>query len=154
MKKAESKKIRAVLEKALGDAIDTLKNDYPLVPVANLCVQVSQSKRTLSICDDEKRTLGNMYLDEELLNTDLFDFFYANLSRFFKEVAVNCRNRKLFDGLNMLTPFSLIVTDDEGNTLLDYLLLTGDNVDVEDKLMKDLDKDLDRFLKNLLADLE
>ena len=154
MKKAESKKIRAVLDKALSDAINTLKSDNPLATIANLNVQVSQSKRSLLICDDEKRIIGNMYLDEELPNTDMFDFFYANLPRFFKEVAVNCRNRKLFDGLNILMPFSLIVTDEEGNTLLDYVLLTDDNVAGEEVLMKDLDKDLNLFLKNLLSDLE
>lgn len=154
MKKAESKKIRMVLEKAVSDAVDILKNEYSSEIVTDLQVQVSQSKRFLSICDNEKRVLTSMYLDEEFSNTDMFDFFYANIQRFFKEVAVNCRNRKLFNEINVSTPFSLIVTDDDGATLLDYLLLTDDKIVVEEKLMKDLDKDLNLFLKNLLADLD
>ena len=154
MKKEESRKIRLVLEKAFYDAVNKLKSDHPTVVLADLQVQMSPVKRTLSFCDDKIGVLKSIYLEEELPNAETLEFFYANAPRFFKEVAVNCRNRKLFNEIEVMTPFSLIVTDDEGNTILNYLLLNGDRIVTEEKLMKDLDKDLDLFLKNLLADLE
>lgn len=152
--KEESKRIRLMLENVFTETVNTLKQEHPSATVTDLYVQISQPKRMLSVYDDENRVLKNIYMEEELKDADKMDFFYTNAPRFVKEAAINCRNKKLFDDLNVLTPFSLVIVDDEGQTLSDYILLDSDKIVVEERLLKDLDKDLDLFLKNLLSDIE
>ncbi len=148
--KEESKRIRLIMENVLTEAIDTLKKDYPSESITDLYVRINQPKKTLSIYDDENRKLKNLYLEEVIKEVDKLDFFYSNAPRLLKEAAINCRNKKLLDGLNILAPMSFIVIDDDEQTLLEYVLIDNDKIMVEEELLKDLDKDLDAFLKQLL----
>ncbi|MCL1942603.1 MAG: hypothetical protein FWF54_03515 [Candidatus Azobacteroides sp.] len=151
--KEENRKIRLMLENAIEDALNTLKKEHPSTALTNLYIQINQSKKMLSIYDDGDRILKDMHLEEELKDTERLNFFYTNASRLLKEAIINCRNRKIFDDLNILPPVSLIVLDEDGQTLLNYILY-DDKISTDNRLMKDLGKDLDLFLKNLLADIE
>ncbi|MCF0159389.1 MAG: hypothetical protein HUJ99_01240 [Bacteroidaceae bacterium] len=60
--------------------------------------------------------------------------------------------RKKFEHLSILKPFSFVLVDMDKETISDLMLVDDDLVIADGELLKDLDKDLNDFLKHLLAD--
>ena len=152
--KEKSRRIRFALETKLTDIIKILEKEYSSITISDLYIQLNRPQKTLSIYNEEKNFLKDIYLEELLESAENIEFFYENASRLIKEAAINCRNKRLFDLENFSPPLSLIIIDEEGNKLLNFILLNTDRIYVEEKLLKDLDKDLDTFINNLLSDLE
>ncbi|MCD7971955.1 MAG: hypothetical protein LUG18_04710 [Candidatus Azobacteroides sp.] len=152
--KEKSKKIRFVLETKLSEIIKSLEKDYSSLVINDLYVQINKSRNTLSIYDGQKKFLKQIYLEEIFENSDYLDFFYSNGVRLIKEAAINCRSKKLFEQANFLPPLTLLIADEEEHVLLNFILMDTDRIYTEEKLLKDLDKELDSFIKNLLSDIE
>ena len=152
--KEKSRRVRFALETKLTDIIKILEKEYSSITISDLYIQLNRPQKTLSIYNEEKKFLKDIYLEELLESAENIEFFYENASRLIKEAAINCRNKRLFDLENFSPPLSLIIIDEEGNKLLNFILLNTDRIYVEEKLLKDLDKDLDTFINNLLSDLE
>ena len=55
-----------------------------------------------------------------------------------------------FDKLAILKPYSLVLVDDEKETIAELLLMDDDTLLVNEELLKGLDEELDSFLKELL----
>lgn len=95
--------------------------------------------------------------DEELDAIQVPELMGLNNRSALKEVETILRralegHRKQFESLSLLKPYSFVMVDMEKETICDLLLIDEDLIMADDELLKDLDKDLDDFLKHLLAD--
>lgn len=102
----------------------------------------------LLIFDDE---------DEVLDHLDIPEIRGLNNRSAVKEVEVLLHkslenHRKQFESLSILKPFSFVMVDADKETICELLLIDDELIMANDELLKDLDKDLDDFLKQLLAD--
>ena len=95
--------------------------------------------------------------DEELDRIAVPEFQGLNSKTALKEVETILRRclegyRKSFEQLSIMKPFSFVMIDLQKETLSDLLLVDDDLVIASEGLLKDLDEDLNDFLKHLLAD--
>lgn len=104
---------------------------------------------------------GEIYVfdddDEELDNLVVPELTKLNPRSAMKEVEVMLHralesHRKQFETLSILKPFSFVLVDLEKETVCDLLLIDEELMMANDELLKDLDKDLNDFLKHLLND--
>lgn len=95
--------------------------------------------------------------DEELDRISVPEFQGLNSKTALKEAETILRRclesqRKSFEQLPVMKPFSFVMVDLEKETLSDLLLIDDDLVIASEGLLKDLDEDLNDFLNHLLAD--
>jgi len=152
--KEKARKIRSAIENKLIEVVQILEKEHTSLLFSELNVQVNKSRNLLTVFDESKSFTKDIYLEEFLDNIEFIEFFYQNTSRLIKEAAINCRNKKVFDQMNYLPPLALIVLDDKENITLRFILIDSDRMFAEEKILKDLDKELDFFIKNLLSDLD
>ena len=59
---------------------------------------------------------------------------------------------KVIDSYGLLKPFSIVLEDDEKESIAELYISDGDTVIISGDLMENLDKDLDEFFKELMKD--
>ena len=88
---------------------------------------------------------------EEWVENDTEDFS-QNVERILRATLNKLKEAGVFDNLTLLKPYSVVLVDEEKETITDLLLMDDDTVLVNDELLKGLDEELDEFLKKLLED--
>jgi hypothetical protein len=107
-----------------------------------------------SVMDDEDRVLARSAVaeweqdDEEQVQTSLNACFGV-----LKDVVAQAQSDGLFDRLNLIKPFSVLVVDEDMESLQELLLIDDDQLILEDDFVKKMDDELDRFFTNLMSDL-
>ena len=70
-----------------------------------------------------------------------------------REIVNTAKEEGLFDNLNILKPFSILMVDDEMETLAELLMIDDDQLLLDDDFIKQMDHELDTFLKDLMSDV-
>ena len=76
--------------------------------------------------------------------------FLALVERDLREVIG--RLREALETVNFLRPYSLVLVDDDHETVSELYIVDDDTMLLDGELMAGLDEDLDAFLKQLMAD--
>jgi hypothetical protein len=79
------------------------------------------------------------------------DNFYKEVETTLSNLLHSLDKEHAFGKLNILKPFSFVLIDEEKETIADLLLIDDDTLLVNRELLQGLDKELDDFLKDLLA---
>jgi hypothetical protein len=122
------------------------------VSLSDLYVAVGFDDLTLSIYDDDEVLLVQGSVDEwaELKeDSETFDERVADI------LQRTLRQREVADAiesLDVIRPFSVLLVDDEFEVKEELMRLDEDNLVLDDDFVKNLDRELDDFLDNLLAD--
>lgn len=95
--------------------------------------------------------------DEQICSIQVPEWRGLNMKTGLKECENTLKRaleskRKQLETMSILKPFSFVMVDMDKETLNDLVLIDDELILVNDELLKDLDKDLDDFLKKLLAD--
>lgn len=93
---------------------------------------------------------------EELHRCVIDEWLDTKTEHFLSEVQATLtsiieQNRTLVEQINILRPFSLILTDENSETLAELYLVDDDLMIISTDLMDGLSEDLDAFLEQLLA---
>ena len=117
--------------------------------MTDLCFQVKPDSGELVVWNDDDEELCSVTVDDWIDNQD--ENFYEQVSdllqQFFRE------RKAVLDNLGLLKPFSLLLVDENKETVSELYLVDDNMIILEsEELMKGLDKDLDDFINRLLAD--
>lgn len=115
--------------------------------VTDILLQVKADSGELLAFDDKGEELHRCVIDE-WLDTKTEHFLseaQATLTSIIEQ------NRTLVEQINILRPFSLILTDENSETLAELYLVDDDLMIISTDLMDGLSEDLDAFLEQLLA---
>jgi len=102
----------------------------------------------LVIFDDDDNDLAHAVISEWTTAED--ENFYESAQRSISYVLHKMEESGAFEKVNLLSPFSFVLVDEEKETLAELLLIDDDTLLVNDELLKGLDEELDNFLKELL----
>ena len=80
------------------------------------------------------------------------DDFYENVTSVLRQVLK--RNSKLIESYGILKPFSLVLEDDDRESIAELYIADGDTIIMSGELMKGLGKDLDKFFNDLMSDVK
>lgn len=133
--------VKRALERYLSGNETSVVTDIHLQPLLDT--------GELVIYNDDDEELSRVVVQEWLSSTP--EDFYGNVELGLKRVLDNLKGEGMFDRLNLMKPYSLVLVDEERETVTELLLIDEDEtLLISDELLKGLDEELDAFLKELL----
>ena len=116
--------------------------------LSDIHIRVSQESGELLAYDDDDNEITRCVVEEWIENKD--DDFYDNVTSVLRQSLR--RNSKLIDEYGLLKPFSIVLEDDEKESISELYICDGDTIIISGELMEGLDNDLDMFFKDLMKD--
>lgn len=115
--------------------------------VTDFFIKVNGENGDLTILDDDDNSLARVHIiewegvhDEEIFEKELRSI----LSRMHEAGA--------FDSLNIAKPYSFVLADDDGQPIVDLLIVDDDTLILSEGLLEGFDEEMNEFLKHLLED--
>ena len=101
----------------------------------------------LTIYDDDDNSLARVHIkewtgtqDEKLIEKEL------------RTILGRMHESKTFDNMNIVKPYSFVLTDDDGQAIVDLLIVDDDTVILSEDLLEGFDEEMNEFLKHLLEE--
>ncbi len=146
-------KLSAKSHAALTSAVQEALGHYPLTEenaaVTDLHIQPKQDSGELVIYNDDDEELSRTIVEEWVDYPD--DDFYAQVEHLLRSELTALKQQGAFDQAHILKPYSVVLVDDEKETVSDLLIFDDeDTLLLSEDLLKGLDEELDAFLKDLL----
>ena len=134
----------------LQDAIEKMSGKYITAEetaVTDFQFRVNSENGELTILDDDDNTLARVHIkewegvqDEELHEKEL------------RSELTRLQQKGTFDSLNIAKPYSFVLTDEDGQAIVDLLIVDDDTLILNDDLLKGFDEEMNEFLKHLLEE--
>ena len=147
-------KVQALIENAFVTAIDKLTKEESANLVSDFYVQVDAETGELQIYDDTERLINKVVIFDWVNSPEEEAVFNKKVAATIKAVLTVLSTKKAFDSQRLVKPFSVSLTDEDFVVIEELLYIDEDMLLLDDPLLKDLDADLDKFLADLLADVE
>ena len=147
-------KVQALIENAFVTAIDKLTKEESANLVSDFYVQVDAETGELQIYDDTERLINKEVIFHWVNSPEEENVFNKKVSAAIKAALTILSTKKTFDTPRLVKPFSVSLTDEDFVVIEELLFIDDDMLLLDDPLLKDLDADLDKFLADLLADVE
>lgn len=149
--------LQSSIEIAIRKAADKYKSEFPESALTDLFIQANQDKAELSVYDDENHLLYSTQIqawandeeedeDEETFNLEAEQVVGAAVRK--------CESNGLFKEINILEPFSVILVDNQFDTISELFTIDSDQLVIGDDLMKDWEKDLDNFMEQIAREFK
>ncbi|MBO4661519.1 MAG: hypothetical protein J5630_02330 [Bacteroidaceae bacterium] len=101
--------------------------------------------------DDEENELMRIVIPEWIKGSREEDF-YQKVTPILQE-AISGVRQEVIDNMSLLRPYSFVLQDEDGETLLDlYLVDDQETVILSGSLLEGLDDDLNAFFENLMKE--
>ena len=136
----------------LERAIKKIAAKYPAgaEPVlTDIHLLVDQESGEVRAYNDEDEEINRCVVEQWIGNTD--EDFYQQVAPVLHDILQ--QHHQVVEEMSLMRPFSFVLMDDDRETLQDlYYVDNGETVILDGDLLKNLDEDLDTFLKHLLSD--
>ena len=136
------------LERALRKVTEKFPATEEASILTDIHIRVTQDTGEVMVFDDEEQELTRCVVEQWIGNTD--DNFYDDAASALR-TAIN-RHKHSIENMSILKPYSLVLEDDDKETITDLYVVDDDTVIIDNELMPGLDKDLDDFFKKLFKD--
>ncbi len=134
-----------VVKKALGRYLTDEEKNI----VTDIHLQPVQETGELIIYNDDEEELSRTVVQDWVNCTP--EEFFESVEPQLKQVLNTLRNEGLFNHLSLMKPYSLVMVDEEKETVAELLLVDDEETMlISGELLKGLDEELDAFLKELL----
>lgn len=144
-----SQQSQITIETAIQKAVSKYVCACEQTIVTDLHMQPDQTSGQLIIYNDDDEELANVMI-EEWATYDEEDDFIEVVEPTLRNVLGRMKDAEKFEKITILKPYSFVLVDEDKETVAELLLIDDDTMLVNEDLLKDLDKELDDFLKELL----
>ncbi len=144
--------VNDTIKQKIEGALKSLEKAYPTgietVHVTDLLVQVVPENGEVLFMNDDDDVLAQCTIETWAGEKD-DDYYNAIVP-----VLRSCleQQKEFLEQLSILKPYSIVLVDDDKETVTDLYLVDDDTVIVGDELLKGLDEELDEFINNLLKE--
>lgn len=136
----------------LERAIKKIAAKYPAGAepmLTDIHLLVNQENGEVKAYNDDDVELNRQVVEQWIGNTD--EDFYQQVASILHDLLQ--KQHEVLEGMSLMRPFSFVLMDEDRETLQDlYYVDNEDTIILDSALLKDLDEDLDAFLKHLLSD--
>ena len=136
------------LERALRKVTEKFPATEEASIITDIHIRVTQDTGEVMVFDDDEQELTRCVVEQWIGNTD--DNFYDDAASALR-TAIN-RHKHSIENMSILKPYSLVLEDDDKETITDLYVVDDDTVIIDNELMPGLDKDLDDFFKKLFKE--
>jgi hypothetical protein len=147
-------KEQSLIEETFLSAIKKLTDDESGDFINDLFVQADAESGELQIYDENDNLLEKVVIFDWVNNSDEEDVFNKKVAAAVKASLNNLVTQKVFDNPRFMRPLSISLTDEDFVVIEELLFLDDDMLRLDDPLLKNLDADLNDFLKKLLSDVK
>ena len=116
--------------------------------MTDIHLRVSQETGEIRAYDDNDVELDRCVVEEWIENPA--EDFYEQIPSVFRKCIEKMKD--VVENMSILKPFSLVLEDDDKETVAELYLVDDETVIIDPDLMEGLDDDLNSFLENLLKD--
>ena len=136
----------------LERALRKVTEKFPVTEEASLLtdihIRVTQDTGEVMAFDDDERELTRCVVEQWIDNKD--DNFYNDAASAFR-TAIK-KHKDSIEKMSILKPFSLVLENDDKETIAELYVVDDDTVIIDEELMAGLDKDLDDFFAKLISE--
>ncbi len=136
------------IKDAITTAVTAFPADVEALPMTDILVQASQDSGEFVVSDDDNNELCRMNIAE--WSNYSGEDFYGDI----QPVLRRCINEQRETLLNaaIMKPYSILLLDDDGETVADLYTVEDDTVVLDDEMIRKIDEDLDDFLDKLMKE--
>ena len=116
--------------------------------MTDIHIRVIQETGEIRAYNDNDEELDRCVVEEWIGNTD--EDFYQQVPSVIRKCIENLKD--IVENMSILKPFSLVLEDEDKETVEELYLVDDEMVIINPDLMAGLDKDLDNFLEDLLKE--
>lgn len=136
------------IERALRKIAEKFPANDEASQMTDVHIRVTQESGELMAFDDDDNELNRCVIEQWIDNKD--DDFYEQITSILRKCIE--KNKGMIEKMSILKPFSFVLEDDDNESVAELYVVDDNMVIIDPDLMQDLDKDLDDFLNQLLAD--
>ena len=133
-------------------ALKRLDEDHTGDSLNDLFFQVDQQSGEVAVFDENENPFGKEVVFDWVLPELDEEEFYSRIVPELKKAMSLLNEKNTFDKIYIEKPFSVSLVNDGFDVIEELLFLDDDTLKLDDELWKDMDKELDAFLKELLSD--
>lgn len=142
-----------IMDRAFRKALEQLGRSESSAAIVDLYLFPNLEAGEFTVFDDEDRVLVKVPVKEWVEQYEKMDT-EAELTEcesVLRNIVQKVRDEGGFESINMIRPFSVLMVDEEMETLAELLLIDDDQLLIEDDFLKHMDKELDDFFKHLMS---
>ena len=136
------------IERAIKKIADKFPATREAALLTDVHIRVTQETGEFVAFDDDDQEITRCIVEQWIDNKD--DDFYNSVASAFRTV-IN-KQKKSIENMSILKPFSLVLEDDDKETVAELYVVDDDTVIIDEELMAGLDKDLDDFFEKLIKE--
>jgi hypothetical protein len=144
-------KVQSVIESTFVAVIKELTSGESGSLISDLFVQADAESGEFQIFGEEENLLGKAVIFDWVNSEEAT--FHRKVIPVMKAALTSLTARRQFNHVCFLNPFSVSLVDENFTVLEELLFIDNNTFRLDDPLLKDLDSELDNFLKDLLPDL-
>ena len=115
--------------------------------VTDFHVKVNGENGELAIFDDDDNSLARVHIKEwEGEHNE------AVYEKELQNVLTKMHREGIFDSLNVVKPYSFVLTDEDDQSIVDLLIIDDDTLILSADLLEGFDEEMNAFLKELLEE--
>ena len=115
--------------------------------VTDFHVHVNGENNEFTIIDDDDTPLARVHINdwngadnEKVVEKEL------------RGLLTKMHEKGSFDNMNIAKPYSFVLTDDDGQDIVDLLIIDDDTLILSEDLLEGFDEEMNEFLKKLLEE--
>ena len=116
--------------------------------MTDIHIRVSQDTGEIRAYNDDEEELDRCVVEEWINNPD--ENFYQEIPSILRKCIEKLKDT--VEGMSILKPFSLVLEDDDKESVAELYLVDDETVIIDPDLMEGLEDDLNSFLEKLLAE--
>ena len=136
------------LERALRKVTEKFPETEEASLLTDIHIRVTQDTGEVMVFDDDDQELTRCVVEQWIDHKD-DDFYDAATSAF--RTVIN-KHKNSIDKMSILKPFSLVLEDDDKETVAELYVADDDTVIIDEELMAGLDQDPDDFFAKLISE--
>ena len=138
----------------LAEVLQTIISTYTRtdddIQLTDIHFQPVSDTGELFVFDDEDQPIAHTVVGSWAGLDD--DTFLPTVRADLEKAIAEANADGALERLSIFRPYSLVLVDDDRETICDLLLVDDDTLILSDQLLADLDTDLDAFLENLMEE--
>lgn len=144
-----------ILDRAFRKALEQLKTRESSAAIVDLYLLPNPDAGDFTILDDDDHVLVRVPVTvwEEQYETADTEETLQECESILKEIVHAVKEEGGFDNLNIMKPFSVLMVDEEMETVAEILLIDDEQMLIDDDFLEHMDRELDGFFKHLMSDI-
>ena len=131
------------------DALKEFQRPQEQSVVTDIHIMPIRETGEVTVSDDDRDLVTTQLSDLADIPEDIF---YEVMEKALRRILKDIDEVQPLESLAIWKPFSFVLVDDDRETVAELMLFDDDNTLLSQSLMQGLDEELDKFLKDLLAE--